>query len=122
MARLLLKYASIDTLKFCICFSPVLSHISAYFPNDPTSSKTLFSPYTESMFYSYGQLESASTYITNSFVEEGDVTLLIHKYGHNVPKFVSKDMSKFGQFLKKCYSSITGEEMSLGKELLMGRY
>ena len=115
MARLLLKFAEYPSIKFAILFSPLLSFQANYIPDDPEATKKLASEYSQSMFYSYGELEADSEYITQSIVKQGDYTLVIHKYGHNIPKFIEDDMLKFGTFLKKVYTQITGGHIEIGK-------
>ena len=66
------------------------------------------------IFYSYGKLESDREFVTNSVVKQGDFTLVIHPYGHNIPRFIDEDMKIFGNFLKRVYRDITFQEIDIG--------
>ena len=99
--------------KFGILFSSVFSTTSKYIPDSEEDNLKLRNGFQQPIFYSYGILESDSDYVTKAVIEEGDYTLVIHKYGHNIPKFIGEDMSIFGNFLKKVYEIWTNQKFEL---------
>lgn len=115
MARLVLKLGNVDSIKFGILFSPVFSNKANYVSDNEEANKKLSTEFDQSMFYSYGEMESHNEYITQAVVKEGDYTLLVHKYGHNIPKFVGEDMKVFGGFLKRVYNQVTGDILDIGE-------
>ena len=52
-------------------------------------------------------------------MKEGDSTLLIHQYGHNIPRFIDDDMIIFGNYLKRMFKEIIGSEIEIGKNNLI---
>ena len=78
----------------------------------------LFLEYTQPMLYMYGSRDPIWKLVENGIVEEGDYTIIHHKYGHNIPRLIGEELGKMVGFIKKVGFDCLGEEIVIDDEIL----
>ena len=65
----------------------------------------------------YGSKDPIKKLVESGIVEEGDYTIIHHKYGHNIPRLVGSDLEKLVTFVKKVGFEILGSEIKFDEEI-----
>lgn len=99
--------------KFGFLCSPIFRERAKYFPEYEKDAFKLVLPYEQPILWIYGDRDPLKPLTEQCLVQEGDYTIIKHKYAHNIPKFVGEELDTFCSFLDRMYNDITGERMEL---------
>ena len=109
----LLPKLTVDSPKFAILFSSVVSKLSTPTTKDKEFYDILTGKYEEPILFIYGEQEISEDTVSESIINTGNITTIVHNGGHYVPKFVNKEMSIFGNFIKDRYFELIGTNMDV---------
>jgi len=104
-------------IKFGMIISGILNTEMKYIEPYTKDVYKLFLEYAQPMLYMYGSRDPLKKLIENGIVEEGDYTIIHHKYGHNLPRLVGPELEKLVDFIKKVGFECLGEEIKVDKDI-----